>query len=159
MALWKPFRGNRNMLDAVEKHDGYVYFCTDDGSLFFDHLDSEGNLQRKQVSAKEAESLIGYSITNILNSSNSEIPTSQAVEAAIDNITADDLGIYVQATEPVDAEDGAIWIDTANDPEYTIPHVPQVTEADNGKVLMVVNGKWQAVTLNMSIDANGVLTI
>ena len=69
MALWKPFRGNRNALDAVEKHDGYIYFCIDDGSLFFDHLDSEGNLQRKQVSAKEAESLLGYTISTIINSS------------------------------------------------------------------------------------------
>ena len=76
-----------------------------------------------------------------------------------DNLSADDLGIYVQATEPTDAEDGAIWIDTANDPEYTIPHVPQVTEADNGKVLMVVNGKWQAVKLNMSINEDGTLSI
>ena len=159
MALWKPFRGNRNMLDAVEKHDGYVYFCIDDGSLFFDHLDSEGNLQRKQVSAKEAESLLGYSISTALNSSNSEIPTSQAVENAIDALSATDLDIYVQDTEPTDAEDGAIWIDTANDPEYVIPHVPQVTEADNGKVLMVINGKWQAVKLNMTINEDGTLSI
>lgn len=159
MALWKPFRGNRSALDAVEKHDGYVYFCTDDGSLFFDYLDFEGNLQRKQINAKEAESLLGYTISTIINSSNTEIPTSQAVENAISNIAADDLGIYVQATEPTDAEDGAIWIDTANDPEYIIPHVPHVTEADNGKVLMVVNGKWQAVTLNISVDENGVLYI
>ena len=159
MALWKPFRGNRDMLDAVEKHDGYVYFCVDDGSLFFDHLDPEGNLQRKQVSAKEAESLLGYSIATILNSSNSEIPTSQAVEDAISNIAASDLDIYVQGTEPTDAEDGAIWIDTANDPEYIVPHVPKVTEADNGKVLMVVNGKWQAVKLNINVDENGVLSV
>ena len=159
MALWKPFRGNRNMLDAVEKHDGYVYFCIDDGSLFFDHLDSEGNLQRKQINAKEAESLTGYSISTVINSSNTEIPTSQAIENAINNITADDLGIYVQATEPTDAEDGAIWIDTSSDPTFTIPHVPTVTEADNGKVLMVVNGSYQLVTLNMSVDANGVLSV
>lgn len=39
MALWKPFRGNRTKLDTVEKHDGYVYFCIDDGSLFFDYVD------------------------------------------------------------------------------------------------------------------------
>ena len=76
-----------------------------------------------------------------------------------DNIAANDLGVYVQDTEPVDAEDGAIWIDTANDPEYIIPHVPQVTEADNGKVLMVVNGKWQAVKLNIAVDENGILSI
>ena len=68
MALWKPFRGNRTALNTVEKHDGYVYFCTDDGSLFFDYLDSEGVLQRKQISAKDAETLSGMSIEDIKNS-------------------------------------------------------------------------------------------
>ena len=48
MALWKPFRGSRADLDAVPKHDGYVYFC-DDGALFFDYVDADGNLQRKQI--------------------------------------------------------------------------------------------------------------
>lgn len=55
MALWKPFRGNRADLDAVEKHDGYVYFCTDDGTLFFDYADLNGDLQRKQVNASNSE--------------------------------------------------------------------------------------------------------
>ena len=76
-----------------------------------------------------------------------------------DNLTTDDLGIYVQDTEPTDAEDGAIWIDTANDPEFMLPHVPTVTEADNGKVLMVVNGKYQLVTLNLSVDENGIISM
>lgn len=89
MALWKPFRGNRAALDLVEKHDGYVYFCVDDGSLFFDHLDDDGNLQRKQINAKEAEKLIGYDIATILNSSDIEIPTSKAVLEAIEVAKAD----------------------------------------------------------------------
>ena len=76
-----------------------------------------------------------------------------------DNLTASDLDIFVQDTEPTDAEDGAIWIDTANDPEFMLPHVPTVTEADNGKVLMVVNGKYQLVTLNLSVDENGVISM
>lgn len=58
MALWKPFRGNRTALDTVEKHDGYVYFCVDDGTLHFDYVDSNGTLQRKQINAKEAEDII-----------------------------------------------------------------------------------------------------
>lgn len=62
MALWKLFRGSRADLDAVEKHDGYIYFC-DNGTLFFDYTDADGNLQRKQINAKEAESLIGCDIT------------------------------------------------------------------------------------------------
>ena len=78
--------------------------------------------------------------------------------------TADDFGIYVQDTEPLNAIDGDIWIDTASDPSIIpntdIPNaLPTVTTADNGKVLMVVNGSWQAVDLNMSVDANGVVSI
>lgn len=49
MALFKPFRGNRRSLDTQEKHDGYAYFCTDDGSFHIDFVDSNGNLQRKQI--------------------------------------------------------------------------------------------------------------
>lgn len=41
----------------------------------------------------------------------------------------------------------------------TISDLPAVTTADNGKVLMVVSGAWQVVDLNMSIDANGVVSI
>lgn len=52
MALWKPFRGKRLGLDAVEKHDGWIYFTTDDGSLFFDYVDENGELQRKQINAE-----------------------------------------------------------------------------------------------------------
>jgi hypothetical protein len=51
MALWKPFRGKHSDLEAVEKHDGWIYFTTDDASLFFDYVDAEGNLQRKQINA------------------------------------------------------------------------------------------------------------
>jgi hypothetical protein len=49
MALFKPFRGTRVTLDTQEKHDGYAYFCIDDGTFHIDYLDSEGNLQRKQI--------------------------------------------------------------------------------------------------------------
>lgn len=68
MALWKPFRGNRAGLDSVEKHDGYVYFCIDDGTLFFDYTDADGVLQRKQINAKYAEALIGTSSDGITES-------------------------------------------------------------------------------------------
>lgn len=57
MALWKPFLGNRTSLDNIEKHAGYVYWCADDGSLHFDYVDAEGTLQRKQINAKDAETL------------------------------------------------------------------------------------------------------
>jgi hypothetical protein len=49
MALFKPFRGSRASLDAHEKHDGYAYFCVDDGSFHIDYVDTDNNLQRKQI--------------------------------------------------------------------------------------------------------------
>lgn len=84
---------------------------------------------------------------------------SAQISTAIDEATADDFGIYVQDTEPTDAVAGDIWIDTANDPSYIPPTIPEITEADNGKVLMVVNGKLQLVSLNLSVDANGVVSM
>lgn len=41
----------------------------------------------------------------------------------------------------------------------TLSVLPDVTTADNGKVLMVVDGTWQVVALNMSVDSNGVVSI
>lgn len=41
----------------------------------------------------------------------------------------------------------------------TISALPAVTTSDNGKVLMVVNGAWQVVDLNLSIDTNGVISV
>lgn len=96
MALWKPFRGKRAGLDAVAKHDGWIYFTTDDASLFFDYEDTDGNLQRKQLNAYEAEKLAGYAIASTLNASESELATSKAIFDAIaasteEPITADDV--------------------------------------------------------------------
>lgn len=65
MALWKPHRGNHTSLETQPLHDGYVYFCTDDGSLFFDYTDADGNLQRKQISAKDAETIMGQPIDTL----------------------------------------------------------------------------------------------
>lgn len=53
MALFKPFRGSRESLDMQELHDGYAYFCTDDGSFHIDYTDADGNLQRKQVNEQD----------------------------------------------------------------------------------------------------------
>lgn len=85
MALFKPFKGSRVALDAQEKHDGYAYFCTDDGSFHIDYVDANGNLQRKQINAKEAEALVGYDIATVLISSEVEIPTSKAVMDALNS--------------------------------------------------------------------------
>ena len=83
MALFKPFKGSRASLDAQPLHDGYAYFCTDDGSFHIDYANTEGVLQRKQINAKESEALVGYNIATTLNSNEIEIPTSSAVMNAL----------------------------------------------------------------------------
>ena len=139
MALFKINRGNSASL-PVTKTDGWAYFCTDTAEFFIDYKDNNGVLHRKQLNAKDAETLTGASLSTILNSSNMEIPTSKAVldalaskastshkhndlyyiksevDAAIDAI---DLEIPVQATAP---EDGELWVDTSENGETITPN-------------------------------------
>lgn len=98
MALWKPFRGSRADLDSVEKHDGYVYFCTDDGSLFFDYTDADGNLQRKQISAQNAESSLGITLEELRN-----------------EIATQDIAILAEAQQGIDTVEGALNAHIDND--------------------------------------------
>ena len=88
MALFRQCRGSRASLDAQPLHDGYAYFCTDDGTFHIDYADADGNLHRKQINAKEAEELVGYDITTTLNSSDVEIPTSKTIKTYVDNAVA-----------------------------------------------------------------------
>lgn len=116
MALFKPYRGNRAALDSIDKHDGYAYFCMDDGTFHIDYVDSEGNLQRKQINAKEAEALAGYNIATVLNSSDSEIPTSKAVKDMLDSYIYDEndameLISEMGLIEPAADENGAVYTD------------------------------------------------
>ena len=139
MALWKPLKGTRTALDNVEKHDGYVYFCIDDGSLHFDYLDSNGNLQRKQINAKEAEKLIGYDITTVLSSSDVAIPTSKAVFTELTKKSDDGHGHEIaDVTGLQDALDEKANTSHGN-------HVPTTQTADNAKFLRNDN-TWQIVT-------------
>ena len=74
---------------------------------------------------------------------------------------ADSGEVYVQDTEPADAQDGAIWIDTSVNPEIYVG-LPEVTAADNGKVLMVLGGQWQVTEMpeiEFDIDNEGNLFI
>lgn len=73
--------------------------------------------------------------------------------------TVNTSGVYVQDTEPSDAIEGDIWVDTAHDPSFIVPSIPEITSADNGKVLMVVDGELKVVTLNLTTDTDGVMYI
>jgi len=57
MALFRQFRGNRSSLDAQPLHDGYAYFCTDDGSFHIDCTDTDGTLKRKQITVSKTSTI------------------------------------------------------------------------------------------------------
>ena len=65
MALFKHFRGSRASLDAQPLHDGYAYFCVDDGTFHIDCTDAEGILYRKQINAANAETLCGVTLEEL----------------------------------------------------------------------------------------------
>ena len=67
MALFKPMMGNSSVLDLQEKQAGYAWFCVDDGSFHIDYVDSEGNLQRKQINASMISRL--EALEKIINNS------------------------------------------------------------------------------------------
>lgn len=72
-------RGKRQSLDSAVANDGTMYLCLDDGTLHFDYLDDDGNLQRKQLNANDSASLSGATLSSTLNASDTEIPTSNAI--------------------------------------------------------------------------------
>lgn len=72
-------RGKRQSLDSAVANDGTMYLCLDDGTLHFDYLDDDGNLQRKQLNANDSVTLSGATLSSTLNASDTEIPTSNAI--------------------------------------------------------------------------------
>lgn len=57
MALFKQLRGSRTSLDNQPMHDGYAYFCTNDGSFHIDYANADGVLQRKQITASKISNI------------------------------------------------------------------------------------------------------
>lgn len=81
MALFKPFMGSRTSLDTQEKHAGYAYFCTDDGSFHIDYIDANGVLQRKQINAKNAETFNAHTVDEFLLETDIDLVLAQAKES------------------------------------------------------------------------------
>ncbi len=86
--LFKILHGDPSKisLDVTPFHEGWAY-VTHDGFFYVDlnigTVEFPDN-QRIKLNANQAESLMGYNIATILNSSEVEIPTSKAVFDAIE---------------------------------------------------------------------------
>ena len=116
--LFKILHGDESRIstDITPFHEGYCY-VTHDGFMYIDMnigTKAAPNHQRVKLNAKQAESLLGYSISTILNSSDTEIPTSKAVLDALSNYyTNSQIDNYEFITvEDIDAICGATILDT-----------------------------------------------
>ena len=82
MALFKISKGLKANLPST-KTEGYCWYTTDDSLFYIDYKDESGILQRKALTAKDAETLCGASLATILTFNELEIPTSLAVANAL----------------------------------------------------------------------------
>ena len=166
MALFKSLRGKRENLPSI-KIDGYAYFCTDDGTFWIDYKDENSVVQRKQINAKDAETLMGASISTILNSSDVEIPTSKAVLDALVGKVPDDgtTGQILKKTET-----GTEWADASFKPAgksyltFSSPNsftlkVNDTTKHWNGTLEYFSSNRtwttWDGTTTLSSVDNDG----
>jgi hypothetical protein len=138
MALWKPFVGNHTNLDVVPKHSGHVYWCTDNGTLFFDYTDADGVVQRKQVNAQDAETLGGQSLDSIFNSINSTVDKISTISLPASGWTTA-TNIYSQVVTVSGA--------TANSKVDIYPTPEQLVELQSAGIALVAVNEDGIVTV------------
>ena len=111
MSLFKVLRGSEARL-PTQKTDGYAYFCTDTGSFWIDHLDSNNTLIRSKISANFADKLRYIEDGATIELNPEEIATKTYVAAnhytkseidTMELITTEDIDtIFGQMTQYVD---------------------------------------------------------
>ena len=107
-------------MDAQPLVDGYAYFCVDDGTFHIDFKDDNGALQRKQINAKDAETLCGMSLDELKE----YIATQDIVilgeaqtytNTAIENIKAYTDGIVSEKADAEHTHDDRYYTETEVD--------------------------------------------
>lgn len=83
MAFFKPLRGVHASL-PIEKHDGYAYFCTDDGTFHLDYIDENGVLQRKQVCGN----YLSGDVEALITAHNTDTSTHNDIRTSIDEVSS-----------------------------------------------------------------------
>lgn len=116
--LFKILHGDASRISTniTPYHEGYCY-VTHNGDFYVDMND-----ERVKLNAKDAETIMGASLANILVNTDSEIPTSSAVLSAIESATE----VYVGPTQPTDPNI-KVWINTSEEGTGVVPVLPRVS--------------------------------
>ena len=92
MALFKICRGlEENLPESLT--NGYAYFCTNTGSFFIDHLDTNGSLVRSKISANYADKLRFKDGDTTIEIDPSQILTHENYAEVIGAATVDNGGL------------------------------------------------------------------
>lgn len=109
--------------DITPFHLGWCY-VTHSGEFYVDMnigTESAPNNQRIKLNAKDAETIMGASLADVLSNNSLEIPTSSAVYSAIESATE----VYVGPTQPTDPNI-KVWINTSEEGTGVVPVLPRV---------------------------------
>lgn len=122
--LFKILHGDASRISTniTPYHEGYCY-VTHNGDFYVDMND-----ERVKLNAKDAETIMGASLANILVNTDSEIPTSSAVLSAIEAATE----VYVGPTQPTDPNI-KVWINTSEEGTGVVPVLPRLTTVNLSK--------------------------
>ena len=92
MTLFRFLRGSSQNIKNIPLTDGYIYFCTDNGALHFDHTDADGNLQRTQINAANAETLCGMTLEELKAYMNNDTNTTYSFVGGTNSFTVTPSG-------------------------------------------------------------------
>ena len=139
--LFKILHGDASRISTniTPYHEGYCY-VTHNGDFYVDMND-----ERVKLNAKDAETIMGASLANILVNTDSEIPTSSAVLSAINAATE----VYVGPDMPTDPNI-KVWINTAEEGTGVVPVLPRISTISLPKASWSGSSApyYQTVTIN-----------
>lgn len=113
--------------------DGKIYFCIDTGNLFIDY-----NTERIHVNANKAQVL-----TYLDDETNEYVDID--VQTLLENLGSGN--VYTQEEEPLDAPEGALWVDTDEELE-TSNSIPIFNLVDLGLPVLVIDEGPQFIQVN-----------
>ena len=147
--LFKILHGDASRISTniTPYHEGYCY-VTHNGDFYVDMND-----ERVKLNAKDAETIMGASLANILVNTDAEIPTSSAVLSAIEAATE----VYVGPDMPTDPNI-KVWINTSEEGAGVVPVLPRVSTITLPKSNWTGNSApyYQTVTINTVTPATKV---
>lgn len=160
MALLKFLRGKRTVLDNLPKTDGYIYFCLDDGSGWFDYLDESGQIQRRQINEQDLKNINinlnlenGEGIDSLIQKYSGEVDnthyknTSTGARSAVFGETNINTGDYaaVFGHNNKNSNDDALVAG-----KYNIDNTNALFEIGNGTGEDIINENGEVIEKNRS---------